>query len=94
MSSIKIIHPLLLKRRQWTATIARVARKPPQLFEIRFEFGVDDRECGPVALLCNPVGFPFLLFCDGRQRGFAGEHACRDDGLPFENFECESCADL
>lgn len=94
MSSIEIIHPFLLKRRQWSTTTPRFARKPPQLFEIRFEFGVDDCECGPVALLCNPVGFPFLLLGDWRQGGFAGEHACGDDGLPLKDFECESCADL
>lgn len=96
MSSIEHIEPLLFKRRQDTPRLAclGLARQLTKSLEILPEVRVDGAERGSITLLCDPILFPFLLFLQGWQLGLASQDSRRSHGLPFENLESQSSANL
>lgn len=96
MASIEHVHPLLLKRRQYAPRLALLglARQPSERLKVLREVRVDGGERRTVALHRDPIFFPSALFLQRRQLGFASQHSRGGDGLPFEDLECQSSANL
>lgn len=96
MPSIEQIQPLLFKGRKdtpWLSCLG-VTRQFTQGLKIFPEVRVDDTEPRPIALLCNPILFPFLLLLQGWQLGLASQDPRRSYCLPFEDLESQSGANL
>lgn len=92
------LHPAGVEFRQSSArsalALVRLARQPPHQLEVFLKVGRQQREARAVAAFFDPLCFPFPALLERWQLGAAGEDARREDGLPFEDFEGESCADL
>ena len=96
MSSIKVIHPLLLERWQspsWLS-LGRLACELSKLFEIRLKVGVYHQKPWTVALLCDAILFPSALFFQRWQLCLAGQNARGGYGLPFEDLESQPSTNL
>jgi hypothetical protein len=96
MSCIEVIHPFLIKWRQWPArcALSRLPCELPKLFKINFEVWINNGKSRSIASDCDSISLPRLLLFNRRKSGPTCENTCCSNSLPFKDLEGKPSADL